>query len=66
MKKIKNENEWEASDSSPVDTKLEDDIGVRNQTTTKSKGRFPLTTIIVVSLLLAIVAFYLLFVNGIS
>ncbi|MGB6151098.1 MAG: hypothetical protein WBG48_03830 [Pricia sp.] len=51
--------DWEASDSSPVDTKQKDGIGVRNQTTNSSKSRVPIVTIVVIVILLAIVGFFL-------
>lgn len=51
--------DWEASDSSPVDTKQKDNIGVRNQTTNSSKSRVPIVTIVVIAILLAIVGFFL-------
>ncbi len=53
------ETNWKASDSSPVDTKQKDGIGVRNQTTNSSKSRFPMVTIVVIVILLLIVGFYL-------
>ena len=59
MEKMGKEKDWKATDSSPVDTKQKDNIGVRNQTTKTTEGKFPLTTIIIVSILLIIVSFFL-------
>lgn len=59
MEKMGKEDNWKATDSSPVDTKQKDNIGVRNQTTKASEGKFPLVTIIVIVLLLIIVGFFL-------
>ncbi len=53
------ETNWKASDSSPVDTKQKDGIGVRNQTTKSSKSKFPMVTILVIVILLVIVGFFL-------
>ena len=53
------ENDWKASDSSPVDTKQKDGIGVTNQTTDSTRSKVPLMTIIVIVLLLAMVGFFL-------
>ena len=64
MEKIEKEREWKATDSSPVGTKQKNDIGVRNQTSSKSKGRFPWATIITIVLLLIIVGFYLSLGSG--
>ncbi len=63
MEKMGEKPNWKATDSSPVDTKQENNIGVRNQTTTSSKGRFPLATIVVVLILFVMVS-VLLFVLG--
>ncbi|WP_373516572.1 hypothetical protein [Pricia sp.] len=57
---MEKETKWTANDSSPVDTKQKDGIGVRNQTTNSSGSRFPLVTIIAIVMLLAIVGFFLL------
>lgn len=57
---MEKETDWEASDSSPVDTKQKDGIGVRNQTTNSSKPRIPLVMIIVIAILIGIVGFFLL------
>ena len=59
MEKQGKDNDWKATDSSPVDTKQKNDIGVRNQTNKKSSGKFPMVTIIAVVLLLIIIGFYL-------
>lgn len=59
MEKMEKDDNWKATDSSPVNTKQKNDIGVRNQTTKKSAVRFPLVTIIVIILILIIVGFYL-------
>lgn len=39
--------EWKATDSSPVNTKQKNNKGIRNQTTMKSSGKAPITTIVV-------------------
>ena len=57
---MEKDSNWKASDSSPVDTKQKDGIGVRNQTTNSSKPKIPLVTIIVIAVLIIIVSFFLL------
>lgn len=57
---MEKDSDWKASDSSPVDTKQKDGIGVRNQTTNSSKPKIPLVTIMVIVVLLIIVSFFLL------
>ncbi|WP_289644329.1 hypothetical protein [Maribacter aestuarii] len=59
MEKLGKDDSWKATDSSPVDTKQKDGVGVRNQTTKASEGKFPLATIIIIVLLLIIVGFFL-------
>ena len=60
MRKMK-ENSSKASESAPMETKQRDDIGVRNQTTESTKSRFPLITVIVVSIILIIIIATILF-----
>ncbi|KKL99722.1 hypothetical protein LCGC14_1811580 [marine sediment metagenome] len=57
---MEKDSDWKASESSAVDTKQKDGIGVHNQTTNSSKPRVPLVTIIVIAVLLIIVSFFLL------
>lgn len=55
--------EWKATDSAPVDMKQKSDGSVQNMTTNKTENRLPITTIAVITILIGIVAFYLLFVK---
>lgn len=55
MRKQGKRTKWKATDSAPMDTAQKNDGKIRNQTTEKSEGRFPLTTIIVIAIFLTIV-----------
>ena len=56
---------WEAEDSAPMPTKGRKGAHFRNQTTNSQKNRFPWTTIIVLIVLLGVIAFFLLFIEGV-
>ena len=56
MKRISDDTDWKATDSSPVDTKQKNDIGVRNQTTQSKEQKNSVFTIIIVLVMLLIVA----------
>lgn len=64
MEKQGKKTKWKAKDSAPMDTKQENDIGVRNQTTNSTKNRFPWATIIIVLILFLVVAMTMLMANG--
>ena len=56
MKRISDDTDWKATDSSAVDTKQKNDIGVRNQTTQSKEQKNSVFTIIIVLVMLLIVA----------
>lgn len=60
MEKRGKNKHWKATDSAPMETKQENDIGVENQTTHSTKNRFPWATIIVVIILVLVVAIIML------
>ncbi len=64
MEKKGKKTNWKAEDSAPMPTKGRKGAHFRNQTTNSQKNRFPLTTIIMAIILLGIIAFFLLFVEG--
>ncbi|MGB3151030.1 MAG: hypothetical protein WBB27_10235 [Maribacter sp.] len=66
MEKIKEKLNWKAAKSSPVATKQKNNNSIRNQITSNTGDKNPLETVIVAGILLAIVGFFLFFVNEMS
>lgn len=64
MEKMGEKENWKASDSSPVPTKQNDSNSVRNQTTMKSRGRFPLATLVVGIIVIGIIGVLLFIMKG--
>lgn len=56
MKRVSENVDWKATDSSPVDTKQKNDIGVRNQTTQSKEQKNPVFTIVLAIVMVLIVA----------
>lgn len=64
MDKKGKQQKMEAKESAPMPTKGRKGADFKNQTTNTPKNRFPLTTIIIVLVLLGMMAFLFLFVDG--
>jgi len=66
MEKKGRKTNWKAKESAPMPTKGRKGADFRNQTTNSQKNRFPWATIISVIILLAVIAFFMLFVEGVT
>ena len=66
MEKKGRKTNWKAKESAPMPTKGRKGADFRNQTTNSQKNRFPRATIISVIILLAVIAFFMLFVEGVT
>ncbi|MBW8244007.1 hypothetical protein K1F50_14460 [Muricauda oceani] len=66
MEKKGKKTDWEAKDSAPMPTKGRKGANFRNQTTNSQKNRFPWVIIVSILVILGIIAFILLFVEGVA